>query len=248
MALAKSQCLNAGINVAVLENKTLTIPRQLTQPDFEWKAENIAFGGGLDALTFDAVILSAKSLFGFCSFSLELFEDGFGINQAISGAVAASLANELDRAILNGAGGALEPEGIAQAGTVLTEVLPVPLIDWGCFSRAYGKVTAQNYIPTAVIGASSIWASLDEQVAGLSGQPLEMPPSMRSIKLLSSNQVASTAILGAYENCILGIRNLINIEVSRVASPAFLNGQVIIRAYLRADVGVKNPKAFCVIA
>ena len=62
---------------------------------------------------------------------------------------------------------------------------------------------------------------------------------------------ASDIFVGAFENCMIGIRTGMQMEVSRVAADstgsAFTQAQVWVRAYLRCDVQLVHPQAFAII-
>ena len=54
----------------------------------------------------------------------------------------------------------------------------------------------------------------------------------------------SVAYVGQWNQLMIGMRKNLVIEASRDAGDAFKNGQVAIRAYMRADVQVSQAAAF----
>ena len=57
----------------------------------------------------------------------------------------------------------------------------------------------------------------------------------------------SSVFIGDFTQLMIGLRTSFRLEVSRVAGDAFTNLQVWIRAYLRADIQLAHPEAFCVL-
>lgn len=245
MALAKSQVINAGALVFPMETKTVILPRIIKMPETQWKAENAMFTGSKD-MNFDGVTLEAKTLMALISLSVELAQDGMAgtVETAINNAISLAIAQEIDRACLIGAG-TLEPKGIVNTTDVLTEIYSAA--GYSCFSSGYFKVEAENGTVNALIAPSSVYAALD-QLQDLQNQPLNAPVSWSKYKQLSSNQLLNNqSVMGDFTGLLIGTRQTINLEVSREAIEAFERLQILIRAYVRIDVAVKQPKHFCVI-
>ena len=82
-------------------------------------------------------------------------------------------------------------------------------------------------------------------------------PSVASLEKYATNQVPTNlgggtnqteVYVGDFTKLMIGMRTEIQLEISRVAADAtngaFANGQVWVRAYLRADVQIAKPKHF----
>jgi hypothetical protein len=69
---------------------------------------------------------------------------------------------------------------------------------------------------------------------------------------VGTGTTCSDAFIGQFEHCLIGARQSMVMEISRVAadssSSAFTNAQVWVRAYLRADVQLAHPLAFNVLS
>src|SRR5262249_16639605 len=93
-------------------------------------------------------------------------------------------------------------------------------------------------------------------------QPLRQPDLVAAARKFVTNQIpnnltkggantASDAFIGQFDQCMIGMRTGMVMEISRVAADstgsAFTNTQVWIRAYLRADVQLAHPNAFNVL-
>lgn len=244
MALAKAQILKSGAEFLPMDRKVMLIPKILTMPVPEWKAENAAFGGSLD-MTFTGITLTAKTIVSIISLSIELAEDGIGVSKSIEAAISTAISQAIDKACLLGAGG-LEPLGIALTPDILTNEFTTT-IDYSTLSAAYFKLQQENIDANSLIMASSLFATLDALVSETEGQPIIPPPSYEKYAKLSSNQLTAQGIMGLYNNLIVGMRTSMNLEVSRTAESALTKMEVLIRAYSRLDCGIKNPKAFCLI-
>ncbi|MBA7583990.1 hypothetical protein ES708_25942 [subsurface metagenome] len=235
-----------------MSTKKLTIPKQLTSPETEWKAEGAAFSGSTD-MSFGPLELVCHTLMSLISLSIELSEDGVGVSQAIQSSIARQLALDIDLVVLAGAGG-LAPTGIINTTGILLEEATFPLTDYSSFSSAFTKIENVNGTPGALVMSSDLFGVLDKLVSATELQPLLPPESWKSYKHLSSNQLVSSGILGDFSQAVLGVRTTMNlalgdlsgkVESSRTANDAFSKLLIFVRSYLRADVGIKIPEFFC---
>jgi HK97 family phage major capsid protein len=58
----------------------------------------------------------------------------------------------------------------------------------------------------------------------------------------------TVAIVGQWDQYLIGLRSQIRIEISRQADTAFMKDQVLIRATYRGDGMPLNPRAFAVLS
>lgn len=249
LARNKSKVFVAGAQTVPMDSSTLRIARQTSDPTSGWKAENAPFASS--DLVFDAVDFKAKTLGAIAKVSIELSEDARNIDAVISKAMSDALAVELDRVVLRGAGSTTEPMGIKDS-TGVQKMLAVGEVGYSDFSQAIQKIWEANGEPNSIIYAPRTAGTLDRLVDS-TGQPLTPPPSFQSMSKLVTNQVPinlgtgsneSEAYIGDFRQVLVGIRTNIVIEATRVASDAFENGQVWIRAYLRGDVQLARPSHF----
>ncbi len=246
LSLAAAQVFKSGASVTPMSTKTLTCPKVLTMPEAEWKAENVAYAGSLSA-SFEPVVLTAKSVVSILSLSIELAEDGVGVEKAIEQMLAKSISQEIDRACLLGTGSDNEPKGIANTTGILTEEWEAAGdIAYSNLSSAFYKLEAVNNSPNSLIMASSLLGTLDALV-DLQEQPLKPPPSYEKYAKLPSNQLTEQGILGLYSNLLVGLRTNLNLEVSRVAESALTEMKILIRAFARMDCTCKIANSFCLI-
>jgi HK97 family phage major capsid protein len=259
----KAQVLNAGALTLPMESATLKIARQTADCTAAWKTENAALTYS-DA-TFDSITLTAQMLIAGCKMSIELFEDGQGIDAIIEKSIAEALALKLDYSALYGSGTAPEIKGIRNQTSVTVTDLGTngyTLIDFSKFSAAIATLQGANFNgPFSAIFSARTAGELDNLQDTLH-QPLRQPDAVAAMRKFISNQVpnnltkggastASDAFVGDFSQAVFAVRTGLTMEVSRQAadssSSAFTNAQVWIRAYLRADFGLFHPAAFVVL-
>lgn len=255
-----SVLLEAGARTVLFDSQSLKIARVITDPVAAWKAENAAITKSDMAV--DSVVLTARTLTALVPVSLELLEDAPNASAAITEALAAGLALELDRAGLLGSGAGSEPTGIFNAAGVQSISMGTngaALTNFSQLSQAVQKVWEANSRPTAAIYAPRTAGVLD-RLADTTGQPMVPPPSFQELKRLVSNQVpvtqvqgtsgavASCAFVGDFSKLIVGMRTNLTIQISSEAGDAsgsaFSSLQYWIRAHLRADIALTRPNQF----
>lgn len=252
-AINAMRVTQAGARVVPMTSKTMTMARVDGIPTGAWLAENAT--GSFEDITFGAVELTAKKLMVLTSMSLELFEDGIQTPGVIEQALADAIALEWDRVALIGSGIGAEPTGISNAANTLEEAHNAALTNYAAFSSAYYKLQAANEEASALIMHPRSFGELDVLAAIADGQYLRPPASFENFKKLPSAQIPITlgggtdtlAIMGDFSQLVLGMRTNLHIEMSRDADDAFKKGQVQLRAYMRGDIGLARPAAFCKI-
>lgn len=250
MALNQMRVQQAGAIFTPMGTQVLMVPKILTMPTAEWLGENAE--GSFGDLSFGQVTLTAKKVMVLLSMSLELAEDGLNVHQTIEGALAEAMALEFDRVALCGDSGDGEPVGILNTeGIGSIGPWGGRLTDYSLFSDAWTTIIHENETPTALIMPPALFGQLDALTDTL-GQPIMPPQSWSKYKQFDSNQIPAseetgytTAIMGDFRKLLWGIRTQLQIEVTRTADEAFKKGQVWIRGYLRGDVAVTRPAAFC---
>ncbi|MGD9608961.1 MAG: phage major capsid protein [Desulfovibrionaceae bacterium] len=256
--LARNQAVvfRAGASTVPMTANTLKMCKVTGDMSASWREENAAITAS--EMSFDSLSFTAKALAAICTISIELLEDAGNVNGLIENSIAQALALELDRAALFGSGVAPEPLGL----NGVTGVQSISMGDNGAaltgyspFTLAMQKLYEKNAVPGAFVYSPRTWAAL-EGLVDTTGQPLAAPASFASASKLVSNQIpntltqgtasnASSVFCGAWSNLMVGMRTSLTLEASRVAgADAFSKMQVLIRAYLRADVQVARPDHF----
>lgn len=254
LARNKSVAIQAGALTVPMETPDLIIVKLKTDPQGHWRDENSTIDES-DA-TFEPLKLKALALGCLCRMSVELLEDATALNQTVENAIAQSLALELDRAALFGSGTG-EPRGLFNTPDVNELSLGAngaSLTNYDKFSEAVESVASNNGTATALVMAPRTMGSVD-RLKDSTSQPLNPPESYRALARLVSNQVptnlaqgtslnCSAAVVGDFSQMVIGMRTQLVLEASRYAGDAFSKMQVLIRGYIRADVGVVRPRHF----
>jgi HK97 family phage major capsid protein len=262
----QARVIQAGAVTIPMDSATLKMARLSSDVTSYWKAENAAMTESDNV--FQEIVFTSHTLTSLTKISVELLEDSApAVDGIVSESIAKSMALGLDYAALYGDGLGNNPIGIKnQTGVVLTpvnatdEVMP----SWMPFSTSVSTLMGNNVPgPFQAIYSARTAGELDRLVDTL-GQPLRKPPLVEEIDMFVSNQIPNTLtegspavstcsdiFVGQFNECLIGMRTSLAMEVSRVAADssgsAFSNLQVWIRAYLRADVQLRHPAAFNVI-
>jgi HK97 family phage major capsid protein len=197
--------------------------------------------------------------------SIEVVEDAQNIDAIVGNSITKALALALDYASLYGSGSSNQPKGIRnQPGVTVTDLGTngLTLTDCSKFSSAIATLMGYNFQgPFSAIYSARTSGELDALQDTLH-QPLRQPDQVAAMRKFVSNQVpnnltkgsantASDAFVGQFDQCMIGMRTGVVMEISRIAADstgsAFSNAQVWIRAYLRADVQLAHPTAFNVL-
>lgn len=258
LSRAQARVIQAGALTVPMDASTLKLAKILTDPVAYWKAENAAITES--DMTFGPLTLTAKTLTALVRVSVELLEDAQNLGQVVEGALSEALGLELDRVALLGTGTAPQPLGLyntAGVGKIDMGANGAALTDYVPFSKAVQMIREANGEPGALLFAPRT-AGETERLKDTTGQPLQPPESFQTLRKLATNQIpinlvkgtstnATFAAAGDYTKLLIGMRTQLMLEASREADTAFQNLQVLIRAYLRADVAIAKPNHFTII-
>ena len=259
----QARVLQAGALVVPMDSSTLKIARQTGDVTAGWKSENSAIT--FSDANFDVVTFTARTLTAGTKISIEAVEDCIGIDAILMNSIVKALGLELDRVCLYGTGTPPQPKGIKGAtGVTVTDLATdgYTLVDFSKYSTAISTLMGYNFNgPFSILHSARTAGKLDNLQDTLH-QPLRQPDLVAAARKLVTNQIpnnlshgasnaASDAFVGAFENCMVGMRTALALEITRVAADsngsAFSNMQVWIRAYLRADCQIAHPLAFNVL-
>jgi HK97 family phage major capsid protein len=256
LARARSVVVNAGALTVPMENATLNIPRLLTDPVCGWRNENDPIVEGDP--TFGSSGLTARSLGTLVSISNELLMDSPLADATITNAITAAMAVAMDTGYLMGTGAGNQPFGIINKSGIQTLSMGAngaPLSDFSTFVQAAGLIAAVNGPSDGLSMIVSVRE--DTKLNGLQDtlhQPLRMPDVVARMKRGVTSKIptnltqgttvgtASWAMVGDMSQVVIGMRQQFTLEISREAGSAFANNQTLVRAILRTDVGLLQPK------
>jgi len=259
----QAQVVRAGAITVPMSSATLKIARQTADVTAAWRAENAAIT--FSDANFDVVTFTAQSLAAGSKLSLEVVEDAYNLDAIVGNSIGKSLALALDYAALYGSGNSNQPKGIRNQTNVTVTDLGTngyTLVDYSKFSSAIATLMGYNFQgPFSAIYAPRTAGELDNLQDTLH-QPLRQPELVAAMRKFVTSQcpinltkgganTASDAFVGQFDQCMIGMRTQMVMEISRVAADstgsAFTNGQIWIRAMLRADTQLAHPTAFVVL-
>lgn len=251
---AKTVSIQAGAMTVPMDSQTLKIARQTTDPVGGWRAENVVITESDPA--FEQITLTAKTWAVRFNVSRELLEDGQNTDAAIRNILAQAGAIGLDQAVLVGSGAANQPLGIrGQPGiqSVSMGTNGAALTNWGQpFNAVQALETANAGACSAVVmhprTARAIYGFVDS-----TGQPLQPPPRLAAVPVLtstsvpinevqgSSGAIASSIFTGDFSEVLIGLRTELQIQVLQERFAEV--GQIGFIAWMRADVALARPAA-----
>lgn len=236
---ARTVAIKAGARTVIMDSQTLRMARLTGDPIAAWRNENAAVGG--TDPTFDAVTFTARSLACKVAISRELLADAANLSEVLLSAFAKSMAVTLDSAILQGSGTAPEPTGVLNT-TGIGAYANANYDTWdGLLAGTLAMQNANAPDPSAAIMTPTAWNAI-QGLKDSQGRYLEPPSALASLPLLATTGAPADILLGAWSQCLVGMRQEIMLEIF----PGVLAGnlQVLFLAHLRADVQLAHPAAF----
>ena len=256
LARAQSVIVGSGALTVEMPSATLDIPRLTGDVTASWRNENDPITEGDP--TFGSAQLTARSLACLVTIPNELLLDSPVAGNFITQVITKAMAVAMDTGALMGTGTVNQPLGIINrpnVGTYSMGTNGAALSDFSTFVKVAGQIAGAN---GPIDGLSYILSSRDyttvENLQDSLRQPLRKPDVVARMKPYTTSKIpvnltqgtsvgnASFGVCGDMSQVILGIRQAFTLEVSREAGSAFQNNQTLIRAILRMDVSLQNPK------
>lgn len=248
LARNRSYVVQAGAGTVPMTSSSLDIAKLLSDPTIGWYAENGTIAE--TDVTFGRASFTAKKMACVIRISNELLEDAANVQTVVENAMSAAIALELDRAALLGTG-AGQPLGIVNGTNVNTITSVGTLSDYDDFVDGIYAVRGYNFNPNAAMYSPTTGKKLAKMVTGLSGDLTKLvpPADFANLAKYVTNQLGDTvAVVGQWDQYLIGLRSQIRIEISRQADTAFMKDQSLIRAVWRGDGMPINGRAFCVLS
>lgn len=245
-----SSLLQAGAAISPQEDgaKSFTLPGIQTLPTAAWRAENGAVAES-DPV-FRALTATPRSLAVMFKISRELLADSSGMHQALLQVIGQAFAKEMDRVGLRGTGTAPEPRGILntagiQAVTNGANGASLATLRYGNLLTGIQSIlTADAPMPTAAIMSPRSRVGLASLI-DTTNQPLNAPPLVSDLKLITSSQIPNNLTVGTSTDCseiYLGdfsqVRFVLreNLSVQLLQEAYASTGQLAFIAHMRLDV------------
>jgi HK97 family phage major capsid protein len=255
---ARNTVFQAGaLTLALDAGKSTTLAAIAGDATATWRAENAAVNAS--DMTFSPVVLTPKTLAVTLLASREIVEDSQDIERAILISMAAAFALELDRVALLGSGSGSEPKGVSNIsgiGSYSMGTNGTTVTSYDPFVQALAVLRGANAMdPTACI----INPRTDLEINLLKdsqNRPLTRPQAIANLPFLVTNKLPNTetqgtattachAVMGKFDELIVGIRDNLRIELLREKYSD--NLQYGFLCYLRADIAVRHAASFCKI-
>jgi HK97 family phage major capsid protein len=251
-------CQRAGAVIVPMTSDTLNIARlksagmgsPIAGSVAAWKLENAPIDEG--TLELERVQFKAHTLPALIKLSVELSEDSANIGTIIETELAAALALELDRVALVGSGVDPEPKGLINQDDVDVDAAGGAL-DFDLLIDMIGAVQAKNFTPSGRLYKAAGATALAKLRSIPTGEYLVAPAMVAGVPQFISNAITgtgspsdATVFVGDFSQLLIGLRTSFRLESTRVGAGTFENLQIAVRAYLRADVQLAHPGAFCV--
>lgn len=255
LARKRTRVLEAGARTVPMENRTVDVPRWLTDPTLSWRAENAAIAESDP--TMDKITLTAKSLAAVTKVSRELVEDT-NVDDQLKAAFAAALSISVDTAALYGSGTGAEPTGVKNHASVTKTSLGTngATPTWDNLVDSVGRLRDNNEEPTAQILSDRTARALAKTKASDS-QYIGPPDYLDGIPRYSTAQIPNNLTVGTstdtsdiftadWTQLLIGVRTDLQITLltERYMPDA---GQYGFVAWWRGDIAVARPKAFDVV-
>lgn len=248
LARNKSYVVQAGAGTVPMTSSTLDIAKLLSDPTVAWYPENGTIAE--TDVTFGRASFKANKLACVVRISNELLEDAANVQTVVENSLASAIALEIDRASLLGTG-AGQFLGIVNGTNVNTVTSVGTLADYDDFIDGIFAVRGYNFDPNAAMYSPVTGKKLAKMVTGLASDLTKLvpPADFANLQKYVTNQVGDTvAVVGQWDQYLIGLRSQIRIEISREADTAFMKDQSLIRAVWRGDGMPINGRAFAVLS
>lgn len=227
-----------------------------TYPALSWYEENAEIDS--DDLGLSALDFRAQKIAVIVPMSLELLEDGNGVDRVVNEALSSSLAQALDRIAFYGTGGD-RPLGLlnnADVGTSTVSTAPAVTALLSHILDAEFELLAENLEPSEIsmIYNSSFGKSMAlmtdaaNHYIGSGNAPLPYAQMMKYVSnQLEDADSVSPVVFGRFSDLFIGVRQEARIEMSKHAGTAFAKNQALIRITWRGDILPVVPAHFHIL-
>jgi HK97 family phage major capsid protein len=250
----RSVLINAGAITIPMSNASLRVVQVTQDPVANVRAEGSAITETDGA--FAALNLTAWSIAAMVRVNNELLDDAPAFAAELDTQISAFMALKLDSLGMYGTG-ASQPLGLRN----VVGLQEVSMGDNGADQTDYDEVIdlllaidEANGTPAVMVQSPRSKSKLAKMKDSLSTyiNASRIPDAVNALRMFTSNQIsitetqgssnaASTTFIGGFDQVAIAIRQDITIEASRVADTSFKQNQTLVRAIMRADIGVVRP-------
>ncbi|HKQ22883.1 MAG TPA: phage major capsid protein [Burkholderiales bacterium] len=241
----------AGATVLTGLHGNFELPKQASTAATNWVAEDTALSQGDP--TYQKIAFSPNHCGSLSEFSRNmLLQSSPDIEQLLRMDFAKTLANALDVAALNGAGGT-EPRGILQTTGLTTVNGP---ISWSAILQMIETVEEANTEGTAWMttpGMKRLLRSTPKVASTDSVMTMESARELAGYPLFTSNNVppnmgspadSDALIYGDWRDLIIAIWSELDLLVNPFAESAYRRGNVLVRGMMSVDLAPRHIESF----
>ncbi|MGO4960668.1 head maturation protease, ClpP-related [Jeotgalibaca porci] len=242
----KSVLANTQMKTVLMPTSKMTIAKQDNLPESAFKIESEKIVEG--SMSFSPLVLSAKTIASTVRISSELMQDAQGVQEAITNALAESVAAEIDKQFITGDGIAPNPLGLKnydiEKVTLPTEFSEMK--NTGDISALVEKIRIANNEPNAVIYNAQVQGIIDRQTNQV-GDPLRPFESYAGLEKHVSNKL-DDIIVGDFSKLLMGVVKNVEIAMNDKDTRSWDHYEHSFRVVARVDVVCLDEAAFAVLS
>lgn len=242
----KSVLANTQMKTVLMPTSKMTIAKQDNLPESAFKIESEKIVEG--SMSFSPLVLSAKTIASTVRISSELMQDAQGVQEAITNALAESVAAEIDKQFITGDGIAPNPLGLKnydiEKVTLPTEFSEMK--NTGDISALVEKIRIANNEPNAVIYNAQVQGIIDRQTNQV-GDPLRPFESYAGLEKHVSNKL-DDIIVGDFSKLLMGVVKNVEIAMNDKDTRSWDHYEHSFRVVARVDVVCLDETAFAVLS
>ena len=246
---AQSVAIQAGCRTIPMSSDNLSIAKVAADPSPAFRNEAAAIVE--TDPTFSIVQMEPKMLAMMTKVSVELMADTVNLQTELPDIITKAMAAEMDRIVFQGTGSAPEPRGIINQSGIGSTAAGGALTNYAELLTAMTGIATLNAGPPAAIVLHPRDYGTLAGLTATDNQPLMMPPALQGIPMLQTSALQvdagsgnneSNIVMGIFANCLIGMRNQIQIQVLRERYAD--TGQLAFIAMMRFDVALSHPESF----
>ena len=246
---AASVVRRAGAITVPLTSDNQTIAKVASEPvpDFRLEAAAVAESDP----TFTSVSFTPRSMMVMVKCSRELLDDSLNISSALPRMITSAMAAKMDQVALEGSGVAPEPTGLRLQSGIGSTAHNAALTNYAPFITAKTGVETANAGPVNAIIMHPRDAGTLAGLTDTTNQPLNIPPALTGIPMLTTSAIQTDAgsgnnesniYVGNFRNLMIGLRNDVRVELLRERYAE--NHQYAFVAHMRFDIAVSHAQSF----
>jgi HK97 family phage major capsid protein len=246
---AASVVQRAGAQTVPLTSDSQSIAKVASDPTPAFRNEAASIGESDP--TFSTVTFTPRSLAVMVKCSRELLDDSLNIGTALPNIITSAMAAEMDRVALEGTGVAPQPTGLRLQSGIGETALNAALSSYAPLLTAQTGILTANGGPVNAMVMHPRDAGTLAGLTDTTGQPLNVPPAIAGVPMLTTSSIQvdagagndeSNLYVGNFTSLMIGMRNDIRVEVLRERYAD--THQYAFVAHMRFDIAIAHAASF----